>query len=298
MSAAELRLELHVAHVDHQWRDDSCEDAAAVARLAERLQLPFHLHSVKADDVSSLPPHTEAAARDARRRYLGELSRELSAAWVAVGHTRDDQVETVLHRVLRGTGVAGLSGIRPVSRLSANTQLVRPLLDCRREEVEAYLRSIGVDWCVDDTNRDGRFTRNRIRHDLLPELRDKFNPQVDAALERLAAQAAAIYDWLAGAAGEGLRQAIIECQPNSVTLDATTLRAQPVVVVSEMLRLLWRRQAWPEQAMGSGHWDKLTAMAQQTTRSTHSLPGGMTAECSRDRLLITARQPSETETPL
>ena len=101
---------------------------------------------------------------------------------VATGHTRTDQAETVLYRILRGSGLAGLSGILPVTREG----LIRPLLEIDRDEIEAWLRERGVAWREDETNRDRTYARNRLRHEILPQLRDAFNPQLDQALANMA----------------------------------------------------------------------------------------------------------------
>jgi tRNA(Ile)-lysidine synthase len=104
---------------------------------------------------------------------------------VATGHTQSDQAETVLYRILRGSGTAGVSGVRPVS----SDGLVRPLLDCTREQVESYLKDHNLEWREDSTNRDWVFVRNRIRHELLPQLVRDYNPLLPKALAQMAALA-------------------------------------------------------------------------------------------------------------
>src|ERR1700722_18826322 len=163
-----------VAHFNHKWRADaSDEDEAFVAELAAQSNLPFF--RAEAPPVP-LPGNLEQNARRARLKLFSSLD-----ATVALGHTRDDQAETVLFRFLRGSGLAGLAGIKPVSGA-----IIRPLLDVTRAEIEHFLRSRQIPWRNDAPNLDPRFARNRIRRDLLPQLAREWNPQIVDALAHLA----------------------------------------------------------------------------------------------------------------
>jgi tRNA(Ile)-lysidine synthase len=159
-----------VAHFNHKWRAEaSDEDERFVAQLAQ--PLPFF----RAEAVP-MPGNKEQNARRARLAFFVTLN-----ATVALGHTRDDQAETVLFRFLRGSGLAGLSGIAPTS-----PRLIRPLLDITRAEIEQYLRDRNIPWREDATNQDLTFARNRIRHELLPQLARDWNPKITDALAHLA----------------------------------------------------------------------------------------------------------------
>jgi tRNA(Ile)-lysidine synthase len=177
--APRWNLRLSVIHINHGIRGQaSRDDAEFVRALAGTFQLPFHLHEA---DVSVIDDNLEQAARRIRLSFYHELlSGQLDR--VATGHTRNDQAETVLFRILRGSGITGLSGIRPITQKG----LVRPLLDLDRSEIEAWLRSRRIPWREDATNQDLSYARNRLRHQFLPQLRQAFNPNLDEALGRLA----------------------------------------------------------------------------------------------------------------
>jgi tRNA(Ile)-lysidine synthase len=174
-------LTLRVLHLDHGLRgEESRGDAHFVRELARRLGLP--VHSAESDVArwrEETGDNLEQAARNARHLfYQGFLQRnELDR--IATGHTRSDQAETVLFRFLRGSGTAGLSGIRPVT----SEKLVRPLIELDRADMESYLVDRGIAWREDSSNASRNFARNRIRHDLLPALIRDWNP---ALLENLA----------------------------------------------------------------------------------------------------------------
>src|SRR4051794_20721353 len=183
---------LYVAHLNHQMRGTSADDDAAwVQELCESIAVPLLRERADVVTISEKQGDgREAAARAARYGFFRRVAEEHGARFVTVGHTADDQVETVLHRILRGTGIEGLAGMRRSRPLSGSVLLVRPLLSMRRSDVLQYLAAIGQEFRVDKSNEDTCFTRNRIRKELLPSLRETYNRQIDDALLRLASQAA------------------------------------------------------------------------------------------------------------
>ena len=190
-----LPLALGAAHFDHGMRTASARDAEWVAAFAQRQGLAF---IGERGDVPRLRKERhlslEEAAREARMEFLERAAVDWGAGFVATGHTLDDQAETVLFRILRGTGLAGLAGIplsRSISEASPDVRLVRPMLGVSRREVIEYLSSRGLDYLTDETNFDtAGQTRARIRHELLPALAAGFNPNVRDALVRLGGRAA------------------------------------------------------------------------------------------------------------
>jgi tRNA(Ile)-lysidine synthase len=178
--APRWNLQLSVVHIDHGIRgDQSRADAAFVADLAARLHLKFHLRQA---DVPAIDDNLEQAARRVRQAFFAELLSTAAVDRIATGHTRSDQAETVLYRILRGSGLPGLAGILPVTK----EQIVRPLLELDRPEIECWLRQRNIPWRDDETNQDRSYARNRLRHEILPLLRDTFNPRLDEALANLA----------------------------------------------------------------------------------------------------------------
>jgi tRNA(Ile)-lysidine synthase len=173
-------LRLTVLHLNHGLRgEESREDEEFVRHLAAGLGLEA---MVRAVDVAASPDNLEQAARDARLAFFREQLAGGGLARIALGHTRDDQAETVLFRFLRGSGSAGLAGVRPVT----GDGIVRPLLGASRTEVEQYLRQHGIGWREDSSNASPQFARNRIRHQLLPQLEREWNPAIRQTLTHTA----------------------------------------------------------------------------------------------------------------
>lgn len=195
---AELRemlgIVLSVAHFHHQIRGAEADsDQQFVEALAARLRVDFYSGS------GNVPEHAaqsklslETAARELRHQWFAELIKQGKTDKIATAHTLDDQAETVLMRILRGTGARGLAGIAPSHKAK---HLVRPLLTTSRHEVEAYLKRKGQDWREDSSNLDLGHTRNRIRHTLLPLLERDFNPAIRQTLADLAEVAQAENDY-------------------------------------------------------------------------------------------------------
>lgn len=185
-----LGIDLHVAHLNHGLRGaDADADEAFVSELARNWQLPLHKKTVSVEKIAHQHKKSlEDAARLARYTFFAEIAQKISAQKVAVGHHADDQAETVLLHFLRGAGMDGLSGMRPSAPLPAESaaELIRPLLEISRAEIEDYCRRHALTPRFDASNVDEAFTRNRVRHTLIPLL-ETFNPNIRSALQRTAA---------------------------------------------------------------------------------------------------------------
>ena len=184
-----LGFNLIVAHLDHGLRVESAQEAVFVADLAEAMRLPFVQARVDVGQVAANAGESlEEAARNVRYHFLLDQARRYGAQAVAVAHHADDQVETVLMHFLRGAALSGLSGmayrcVLPI--YDPAIPILRPMLGIWRSEIEAYLAEIGVTPCVDESNADITFFRNRLRHVLIPEL-ETYNPQFRNVILRMA----------------------------------------------------------------------------------------------------------------
>jgi tRNA(Ile)-lysidine synthase len=196
----ELGIVLSVVHLNHKLRGtESDEDHQFVARLASEYKLPLHASS---GDVPKRAAEAhmsfETAAREVRYDYFKQLLHDRLLDKVVTGHTLDDQAETVLMRIMRGTGMKGLRAIQPrivVEGDDYSGEVVRPLLSFRRRELQEYLNALGQSWREDSTNLDSKYTRNRVRQKLLPLLEEEFNPSFAQTLAELAEIARAEEDY-------------------------------------------------------------------------------------------------------
>lgn len=227
--APRLGIALSVAHYNHKLRGAaSDEDQRFVAGMAARMGLALHCEEAGSKPLAG---NLEQSARDARRAFFARLVNERAADRIALGHTRDDQAETVLFRILRGSGPGGLAGILPVTTEGC----IRPLLEVTRADVEQYLNARGIDWRVDATNLEHRFARNRIRHGLLPQLAREWNPNISEALAQLAGLAYDEERWWRGAIERRAAACLTE-RAGAVEFHAAEVAALPLAVARRLIR--------------------------------------------------------------
>jgi tRNA(Ile)-lysidine synthase len=200
----ELNLRLHIAHLDHKLRKDSYKDRIFVEKLAQKLKMPI---TTKEIDIRAKAQKgsLEEIARNARLGFLFGVAKNIKAKKVALGHNLDDQAETVLMRILRGTGLYGLSGILP-KRKFAGYQIIRPLIETRRKDIEAYLKRRKIKPRIDYSNLEDIYFRNKIRNRLLPLLEKEYNKNIKELLSNMAQSLGYDYDYLIHAAKRLMKQ--------------------------------------------------------------------------------------------
>jgi len=270
------RLTLHVLHVDHGLRADSARDAELVRALGARLGVPVDVERVQVGSGS-----VEAAARTARYEALERAADRIGATRIAVGHTADDQAETVLMRVLGGAGVRGLAAIPPV-----RGRIIRPLLELRRQTLRDALTAAGLAWVEDPSNRDPKFLRNRIRHELLPLLAASYHADVVPALADVARVARETVHALDRTAARELDR-LARVEGDALTLSRAALAALPPPVAAEMLRQAAARFGSRAPLRAWAHRGLRRVLAATPPRRPFRL-GGVVVEVSGDRLRVGA----------
>lgn len=261
---------LSALHVDHGLRAGAEEDAACAAAACARLRVPFE--SVR---VHVGRGNLQAAARRARYAALREARERAGASRIATGHTRTDQAETVLLRLLRGAGARGLGAIPP-----RRGDIVRPLIDRSRKEGIRYLGDRGLTWREDPTNATPRFARNRLRSEVWPALL-AFAPSAERALARTAD--------LAREDERALARAAAGLVAPGAALDLRELRGASLAVRRRAVRALWRSVSGGG-ALEAKHVEAVLALARRARPGVAALPGGFDARCRYGRLEILSRE--------
>lgn len=275
---------LRVAHLNHGLRGfESDEDSRFVAGLCAHWRVPLVTGQVSIPRVvAEGGGGTEATARDLRYQFLQRAALDLGCTAVATAHTADDQTETVLLRILRGTGLAGLGGIPVCRDLGEGVRVYRPLLDFTRGKLLQCLEQWQQPFRTDATNQIPSVTRTRVRLELLPRVRGEFNRNVDRCLRSLAAQAREIHDWIGRQVDGLLETSDLVWEPDRVTLAWGHLQAQPDFLLAELFIRIWDREGWPRRGMTSRHWSRLTGVLRDGRRG--DFPGGITVQRSGPRL--------------
>lgn len=296
--AADGSGRLVLGHVNHGLRAaESQRDEAFVQTLGKQLNLACQTRRV-ASAQSEGPWHgegPEATARRIRYELLQDIAETVGARYAATAHTADDQAETVLHRVIRGTGITGLAGIPRTRRLGPAVTLIRPLLAVRRADLVEYLATLDQPYRHDESNRDTRFTRNRIRQDLIPRLESAYNAQVVDALGRLGRLAADAQDVIDRVVGDLVSGAVSTTPAGAVLLDRKRLASVPRYLVREVIKAAWTSRAWPCQAMGFAEWERLAATLLRDAGAEvrpQTMPGGVRVEVAEPGIVLQPPNPA------
>ncbi len=296
--ASNRPVRLAVGHFNHRLRGaESDGDQRFVEALCHEWNIPLKMGSAPEAGIPKRRHGSlEDAARRARYRFLARTAAGLGLRYVATGHTADDQAETILHRILRGTGVGGLAGMAKARPLGEAVTLIRPLLGFRRRDALEYLEQLRQPYRTDSSNLDPRWTRNRIRLDLLPRLAADYNPQVVEALVRLGRLAREAQELVAGLVEPLYERAVRVDANGGVSVALEGLAGAGRYLVRELFITVWRRQRWPLAEMGFEEWDALARLASGggagsdgrigADKAVHVFPGGIRAEPAGGQLRL------------
>lgn len=272
-----LDLSIAIGHVDHSIRADSAEDAAFVASEAARLGLPCAVRRTDVRGVARARGATlEEAGREVRGALLLDMARDAGARVVATGHTATDQAETVLMRILRGTGPAGLAGIAP----HRPDGFVRPLLCATRAEVRAFAAAHEVAFREDPTNRDERHLRNRVRLRVLPLLLE-CNPRAEHALCALAEDAGAL-----GARVAADADALVEGGEGEARVGRAAIRGCGGLMLPYVVRAAFERATGAPLGLSRTHLDAVVRLVASGAGGEVHLPRGVVARTGRAGLVL------------
>ena len=283
-----LQIDLTVAHFDHMLRTrrEAGDDARFVKEVARAFGVPLVTGAADVRASARRNHHSlEDTARRLRYAFLGEQALPRSASCVSVGHTMDDQAETVLLHLIRGTGLGGLAGMRARAPwpFGAGPHLARPLLGLRRRDTERYCRELGIEPRADPTNALPIYTRSRLRHELIPLLR-RFNPRIEEALARLAAAAASESGYLDDLARSYFPD-IASITSRAVSISRRDLLAAHPAMARRLIRLALEQARGAAVDVEALHVETLLDALQQPP-SSYSLPAGLTATTNHRSLII------------
>ena len=289
-----LGVVLSVLHFNHKIRGtDAEQDQQFVAALAAQYGLDFHTSTV--DVPAYAAEHKlslEAAGREARYAFFESFFHTQVLEVVATGHTLDDQAETVLMRVLRAAGTKGLAGIFPAKHVEGGGTIVRPLLCTRRAELRNYLQEINQAWHEDATNVDLQYTRNRIRHGLIPLIETRFQPNVVLALAQLAEVAREEECYWQAEVSRVLAAVVRQASSSDIAVNLPALLAFPPALQRRILRECAQRL---RIAMGFEHLERLLRLARSQSGRLCELPGGWTVTHNGQELSFASRGPKTVE---
>ncbi|MBU4343668.1 MAG: tRNA lysidine(34) synthetase TilS [Candidatus Omnitrophica bacterium] len=287
----EYALELFIAHLDHSFRGEEsqgdskfCEDLGkklGIETFCEKRDVP---KIVKEKGISP-----EEAARQERYDLFTKIARHKKIKKIAVGHTRDDQAETVLMRAIRGAGMAGLGGISPVKDMAGFT-VIRPLIELSRKDIEGFIKGSDLKFRHDSTNDEVVFTRNRVRHELIPYIEDKFNSNVKEVLANMAEALRIENEFLEKYAKRKLKSVSKKSKNGEITIDIKRFKKQPEAIQKRILRSALEGLKGNLRRLTYQHWREMDELIQnRPVNSVVDLPEGIDIIKDRNGLVLKKR---------
>lgn len=300
---------LVVAHFNHRLRgEESDGDAAFAENLAAELNLTFELQEAgnrseetrhlqpKEDQDAKAPKNSaapeddldsdEASLRSERMKFLIRIAKQYGARYITLAHSADDNVETMLHHLLRGTGPAGLAGIGHPLAIDQDLVLTRPLIHSQRDVIRESLKEQGHPWREDQSNQDCRYRRNWIRNELIPMMESEF-PNARPAMQRAIELQRSWRNQIDSEASAWLAENLADDAMIQVRKDASA----PTPILIAAMQQLWANNHWPRQAMNQGHWRRLAEMIQGKLEKPCTLPAGILAAVNGEHIQIQPANP-------
>jgi tRNA(Ile)-lysidine synthase len=288
--APQFHLEITVAHLNHCIRGPEGDaDEDFVRRMSEDLGLPFISETIDIKRLASeARRNVEDFAREKRYDFLLRIARRVEAQKVAVAHNLNDQAETVLLRVMRGSGFEGLSGIHPV----VEGMIIRPLFECSRDAILEYLKQLNVHYRVDSTNADLRHARNRIRQELLPYLEEHFNPKLAPTLAREAGLVREVWTFLESEAEQAYANLSRRLE-NGISLSVKDILQLHPAVQKQVLRHALRECSGTLRGITAAHLENALSLCRMGQSGRRILmPRGIVGLRQFGELLLLVQEPT------
>lgn len=226
-----FKYNLTVAHVNHSLRPEADEEEGLVKKCSLNLGIPFYSHKADVKKIAQQEKKSiEEVGRIVRYQFFNQLLNELNADLIATAHHQDDNAETVLLNLLRGTGIKGLRGILPV-----NNNLIRPLLGVSKSEIMDYIKENSIPYCIDESNYDPVYLRNKIRHELIPLLEKEYNPRIVEGLSKLALIAREENDFIEGQTQQTFKEVLLSKTDSTIKLKAEFLSLLPMALCKRVI---------------------------------------------------------------
>ena len=277
-----VNFDIKAVHVEHGIRgEESRQDAAYVEALCQKLDVKYECVPVDIPAMAAAEKlSTEEAGRLARYQIFEEISKSWNADKIAVAHNQNDQAETILWNLARGSGLDGAAGIRPV-----RDRIIRPLLECSRTEIEAYLKQKDILWREDRTNQELDYTRNVIRNCLLPEITEKINAGAISHLAQFGTEMQQTRDFLQNLVEESCEQ-MAEIQPGYAVLDINKMKKEKAFLQERIIRFCLKEAGCGLKDIQRTHIQAVRELLEKQSGRQIQLPGGWLVRRTFDQLVI------------
>lgn len=246
----EWQFQIYVAHINHMIRKEADDDEIYVQQYCEKNNIQFFVKRVNVQEIANIQKMgTEEAGRNIRYEFFEEVLQKVGANKIAIAHNKNDKIETIVMNLLRGSGLSGLKGIEPIRE----QKIIRPLIECERQEIEQYCEQYKLEPRIDKTNFENDYTRNKIRNIVIPYIKNEFNPNIIETMDRLSQVATEESNYIELQVEKIYQKLLIERNQNQIILKLKEFNQQEKVIKNRLILLVVRELMGSTQRIEKVH---------------------------------------------
>lgn len=246
----EGEFEIYVAHINHMIRKEAEDDEIYVQQYCEKNNIQCFVKRVNVQEIANIEKiGTEEAGRNIRYEFFEEVLQKVGANKIAIAHNKNDKIETIVMNLLRGSGLSGLKGIEPIR----GQRIIRPLIECERQEIEQYCEQYKLEPRIDKTNFENDYTRNKIRNIVIPYIKSEFNPNIIETMDRLSQVATEESNYIELQVEKIYQKLLIERNQNQIILKLKEFNQQEKVIKNRLILLVVRELMGSTQRIEKVH---------------------------------------------
>lgn len=250
----QYNFEIYVAHVNHMIREEAIEDERYVEQFCQKNNIQFFSKRIDVQQIAHTQKiGTEEAGRNIRYEFFEEVMQKVEANKIAIAHNKNDKIETIIMNLLRGSGLSGLKGIEPIR----DNKFIRPLIECKRQEIEQYCEQQKLNPRIDKTNFENDYTRNKIRNIVIPYIKEEFNPNIIETIDRVSQVATDESEYIELQARKVYQKLVIEKTENQISIKLKEFNEQEKVIKNRIILLAIKELMGSAQRIEKIHIDDI-----------------------------------------
>ena len=264
-----IKFEIYVAHINHMIRKEAIDDEKYVKDYCNRNDIKCYIKRIDVVKIANDKRiGTEEAGRNARYDFFEEILKETDSNKISIAHNKNDKIETIIMHLLRGSGLSGLKGIEPIR----DNKFIRPLIECERSEIEQYCEENNLNPCIDKTNFENEYTRNKIRNIVIPYIKQEFNPNIIQTLSRLSEVVTEEVEYVDKQTQKIYQQILIEKTDEQVSLNLKKFNEQEKIIKSQLILLATKQLMGSTQGIEKIHIEDIIKLCNNNIGNKYLTP--------------------------
>ena len=282
----EWQFQIYVAHINHMIRKEADDDETYVQQYCENNNIQFFVKRVNVQEIANIQKMgTEEAGRNIRYEFFEEVLQKVGANKIAIAHNKNDKIETIVMNLLRGSGLSGLKGIEPIREQT----IIRPLIECERQEIEQYCEQYKLEPRIDKTNFENDYTRNKIRNIVIPYIKNEFNPNIIETMERFAQVATDESNYVEKQAQKIYQNLLLEETNEQIILKLKEFNEQDKVIKKRIILLATKQLMGSTQRIEKIHIEDIIKLCANNIGNKFLLPNKNIKFLVKDKKLYIRR---------